>query len=55
MNSYYTDLQYDPADEPTRLCDGCWMRILLTEVVSPADWSEAYCVLCMSPVPEISK
>jgi hypothetical protein len=39
-------------DEPTRLCDGCQIRILCSEVVSPAQWSEAYCPLCFAAVRE---
>lgn len=55
MNPWYYDFQVCPEDwDDTTLCDGCMMRILRTEVVSPPDWSESFCVLCMSPVPEVS-
>ncbi len=46
----FLDQQYDAM---TIDCDGCRMTILRTEVVSPADWAESFCVLCLSGVPEV--
>lgn len=45
-----TDAEDRYLDATTR-CEGCSMRILKTEVASPAEWSEPYCVLCVSGVP----
>ena len=36
--------------DDTTVCEGCQMRILLTENVSPPEVSEPFCVLCLPVV-----
>ena len=36
--------------DDTTVCEGCQMRILLTENVSPPELSEPYCRLCVESV-----
>ena len=42
----------EDGDDDTVHCDGCQMRILRSEVVSPKDWAENFCCLCLAAVPE---